>query len=114
MYRFYFATSAVTLANLVAALVMKSDVAGPALLIFLITLFMAALQYGVDTKNLGIYQQFRSEIPVIAGDVESRHYNLDAIRLEPTHWVFVGLQKYQVSKRIAWIVGEIVATLATR
>jgi hypothetical protein len=110
MYRFYFALSAVMLAALVAALMMKSDVAGPALLLFLITLVMAALQYGVDTHNLGTYQQYSSEVAAAAGGVEERQ-EMEAIQTEPIYWIYVGLQEYQVNKRVSWIVAEIVATL---
>jgi hypothetical protein len=112
MYRFYFALSAVMLAALVAALMMKSDVAGPALLLFLITLVMAVLQYGVDTHNIGTYQQYSSEVAAAAaaGGVEERQ-EMNAIQTEPTYWIYVGVQEYQVSKRVSWIVAEIVATL---
>jgi hypothetical protein len=45
---------------------------------------------------------------------DQRHYDMTAIDAEPTYWVQVGLADYQVSKRVAWIVGEVIATLATR
>jgi hypothetical protein len=117
MYRFYFATSAVMLAILVAALVMKSDVAGPALLVFLITLVLAALQYGVDTLNLSTCVRYAANpvaVQVEPGHCDHRHYDMAAIDAEPTYWIQVGLADYQVSKPVSWLVGEIVATLATR
>jgi hypothetical protein len=111
MYRFYFALSAVMLAALVAALMMKSDMAGPALLLFLITLVIAVLQYGVDTHNLGTYQQYSSEVAAAAAGGAEERQEMNAIQTEPTYWIYVGVQEYQVSKRVSWIVAEIVATL---